>query len=906
MRPNKELHIETGRPALEGDFGEERLLCCRPPLFMDYNTLHPAHHPSRSNLLQLEFQWLDMDQPFYKAGQKLRTRETLLTAQNNAVCYGTRSEGRLIRFTDSDDGCRDDITKLLSAMSAMSLASIGPSSPKIAAARDSASDQHRIKTDVLYHALHSGSIFRVLEIEAGGFESPIICKFHHVDLDALHLKYDALSYVWGEPSWRLPVDNMRTFAVQCDGHELKISQNLHGAIRHVRSTSRQTFLWADAMCINQEDEAERGHQVSLMASIYRRARQTIAWLGYDESTRARDPFAPFTEQQRPEAQLAFGAICNVVNHWKSLKTAGAQGGIETASYRVANPADEEDTKEFSHFKRDQGSSNPEPEPFDPGVSADAASAKTSLLWKSIASLFSQAWFRRVWVVQEVVLAQLAVVRWGHAEIDWRWIGLAAAILRTNYSSICEAMKMGGVYNAYLMFRLSPMSDLPPLTLSFIQLLRLTRQLEVTDARDRIYGLLGIYTTDNDPRAGRLFLRPDYSISEYELWKHVAIKVISESQNLSLLSSVQYDTDSFEARFMFPGGRNPKQPLPSWVPNWNVAHRATLAPWDHNDQFAAAKNFPLHLGSPIGSNNLLVEGIQTGIIGKCYGTGWHQAVTALLEEEAMGGFFASDGGLRLLARTLTAGRNAYGSLTTADSGGDSDGCLADLAAYILDCAENERERPRKWPAHSKSRWARRQTKSYGIFEQHPRLKEELEKLTEGGNTSQFCSAVDSMGARRRLFITLNGYFGFGPDSLNEGDVVCVLSGADLPFVLRPVSQDSENTEQLRLNELPQVDHYLLVGECYIEGLMNGEAAVPTANGSDPLELFGPVPLQLLEDDIPSAANEPKRDLPSRFDFQSEVELMERKHVRLAVGNLFTPAMLKATRRATTEKRWFDIH
>ena len=29
------------------------------------------------------------------------------------------------------------------------------------------------------------------------------------------------------------------------------------------------------------------------------------------------------------------------------------------------------------------------------------------------------------------------------------------------------MKMGGVYNAYFMFRLSPMSDLPPLTLSFI-------------------------------------------------------------------------------------------------------------------------------------------------------------------------------------------------------------------------------------------------------------------------------------------------------------------------------------------------------------------------------------------------------------------------------------------------------
>ncbi|KAL8336435.1 hypothetical protein RB601_000308 [Gaeumannomyces tritici] len=661
--------------------------------------------------------------------------------------------------------------------------------PTTAAAQDSTLDQYRTKTDLLYHEIHSASVFRVLEIDPGSFESPVICKFHHIDLDALHLQYDALSYVWGDPSWHYSPSNTETFAVRCDGHELKISPNLHEAIRHLRSARGRTFLWADAVCINQEDTAERGHQVSLMASIYRRARQTIVWLG--DNTRYSHPFQ-VTERQIPEPKLAFGAICDIVNNWGSLKAAEAQGGFETASYRVANPVDEQDTREFRHCEDEVGLSSPKPEPSDSGIDADAVSAKTSPLWESIAGLFSQPWFWRVWVVQEVVLAQSAVVRWGHVEIDWRWIGLGSAILRTNYSSICEAMAMGGVYNACLMFRISPMSDLPPLALSLIQL------------------------------------------------------------------------------------------LPSWVPNWNVACCATLAHWDRDDRFAAAKDFPLHLGSPIGSNNLLVEGIQIGMAGKCYGTGWRQAVTALLGG-AMGGFFASDGGLRLLARTLTAGRDAYGSLQAADS----DDCLADLAACILDCERQE-------------------TKSYGeIFEQHPRLEGKLESLAKGGDTSRFCSALDSISARRQLFMTTNGYFGLGPDLLDEGDAVVVLSGADLPLVLSPTwrrQQDENDGEgagrQLRPTEPWRVDHYLLVSECYVEGLMNGEAIAGLANGNDPVELFGPLPPQLLEDDILSAASELERSRRREAWGAARLE-------QLRARNLFTPASLKAARRTRAGKRWFKI-
>jgi hypothetical protein len=142
-----------------------------------------------------------------------------------------------------------------------------------------------------------------------------------------------------------------------------------------------------------------------------------------------------------------------------------------------------------------------PKPEDRGLHTDVDSARYSPFWHSIKDLYDCSWFWRMWyvlavlihfmtlisirVIQEAVLAPTAVVKWGHAEIAWHWIGLAAAILRTNYHKICEKLKLRGVYNAYLMFRMSRMSDLPPIELDFIQLLRITRQFEVSDTRDRV-------------------------------------------------------------------------------------------------------------------------------------------------------------------------------------------------------------------------------------------------------------------------------------------------------------------------------------------------------------------------------------------------------------------------------------
>jgi hypothetical protein len=61
---------------------------------------------------------------------------------------------------------------------------------------------------------------------------------------------------------------------------------------------------------------------------------------------------------------------------------------------------------------------------------------------------------------------------------------------------------------------------------------------------------------------------------------------------------------------------------------------------------------------------------------------------------------------------------------------------------------------------------------------------------------------------RLFTTdnVNALIGTGPSGLRTGDVVCVLYGDDVPFILRPETGG----------------HYTLIGECYVNGIMHGEA------------------------------------------------------------------------------------
>ena len=87
-----------------------------------------------------------------------------------------------------------------------------------------------------------------------------------------------------------------------------------------------------------------------------------------------------------------------------------------------------------------------------------------------------------------------------------------------------------------------------------------------------------------------------------------------------------------------------------------------------------------------------------------------------------------------------------------------------------------------------------------------------------NDPELGNYINTMGSmfKRRTFLSSLGHVGMVPSHAQPGDIICILFGVHVPFVLRPL--DSEMFE--------------LVGESYVHGLMDGEGL----NRGKPKALF----------------------------------------------------------------------
>jgi hypothetical protein len=114
---------------------------------------------------------------------------------------------------------------------------------------------------------------RVLHLLPGISGDCLSGYLQHVQLG--QLPYEALSYEWGGE------ERSHSIHLQ-DGRALQITKSLYDAladIRRVPPEGRNRLVWADSICINQDDIQERSQQVALMGSIYRKASRVITYIG---------------------------------------------------------------------------------------------------------------------------------------------------------------------------------------------------------------------------------------------------------------------------------------------------------------------------------------------------------------------------------------------------------------------------------------------------------------------------------------------------------------------------------------------------------------------------------------------------------------------------------------------------
>lgn len=123
---------------------------------------------------------------------------------------------------------------------------------------------------------------RLIKIHPGTIGTPIIGEIAHVDLRGKP-EFLALSYVWGSDA--------KTMEIQLNGHKVNITQNLYVALDRLRTYCKDftgMWIWIDALCIDQQNTAEKSFQVGRMTEIYGQAHAVCAWLGDSDPEKEAD------------------------------------------------------------------------------------------------------------------------------------------------------------------------------------------------------------------------------------------------------------------------------------------------------------------------------------------------------------------------------------------------------------------------------------------------------------------------------------------------------------------------------------------------------------------------------------------------------------------------------------------
>ncbi|ORY11321.1 heterokaryon incompatibility protein-domain-containing protein [Clohesyomyces aquaticus] len=134
--------------------------------------------------------------------------------------------------------------------------------------------------------------FRLLRIAPGTADEPIHGALKILSITRIQnskLKFQALSYAWGEGKpiqeillQNIPITHDENEALQERPRPFAIRTTLHQALGRIRQPDKHVWIWVDAICINQKDDSEKSHQLPKMIYIYSNAWNVTIWLGENE------------------------------------------------------------------------------------------------------------------------------------------------------------------------------------------------------------------------------------------------------------------------------------------------------------------------------------------------------------------------------------------------------------------------------------------------------------------------------------------------------------------------------------------------------------------------------------------------------------------------------------------------
>lgn len=587
------------------------------------------------------------------------------------------------------------------------------------------------------------------------------CSIYYTPLETTH--YAALSYTWGDPTIKRPI--------WLNGCEFQVTTNLESALRHLRRRFLPLFVWVDAICINQDDTAERAQQVLLMRNIYSKAYVVLVWLG--EAT---------------------------ADTHKTLKLVQAVAKkFRQSNYRC--------TEDFLAW-----------------ITATTVSLGfRDCYWAALADLFRRAWWTRIWVVQEVVVSDQALLMCGRnflafsdffvlGEVLHNCLPLFTTIQVGNIDhtdheeiahmlSVINGLEKGKEIIKVLRVAMEEVSGDPPYE-TLRNLLRKFRHYQSTDPRDKIYALFGLNPEYHE-------IKPDYDISAEQLYCRLARAYLELERRVDILLDCEG-----------PSGRSH---LPSWTPDWSaplsvfpldiVNHRTDIV-------FRASGSSDPSIRLSDSDNLLVVNGICLDEVLRCGETNSTRSSLLQMEDvpkEEIGSLRSNGEFVRewlscmqekTVLDTLLRSNMDADAPNTGDHNDDILNMPYLAGGTILEAFERTILAKPNGPA--KVEFEEVAGHPFPGLDVIPGLKQTWGNELRSGLV---CSG-------RRFYLSKKGYMGLAPAQTREDDLISIFLGLSSPVIIRREDDDC----------------YIIIGECYVQGIMNGEAMKDLEDGKLELREF----------------------------------------------------------------------
>ncbi|KAK5733005.1 hypothetical protein LTR17_010012 [Elasticomyces elasticus] len=646
-------------------------------------------------------------------------------------------------------------------------------------------------SELLYTRLDSGSsnIRFITFLPALSEKGEIQCRLETVFLDdtiqsqpcdspsPLRNRFEwgdcaALSYVWGDD------ENQQTVIV--NGVRVKVHKNLELALRALQEEhifEGKYKIWIDALSINQGDLTERSEQVGRMRDIYSRSLQVIAWLG----------------EEADDSSKAFILLHHL------------------AEWTGSNLSKGKATRKWGF-----------------GDSGDG-------YWLALQQLVLRPYWRRLWIMQELVMGGTrVVVRCGSSRLEWSIFLKGIVALQTHWwhykddAIKKDRAQIGAPHSAWNVTALHMLhNQLRPLCEQEIassssahrpdlgSLMVLAATTFAFDPRDKVYGLIGMMEQSIANR-----IRPDYAMPIAETFTKVAVANYEARGDLELLRDC-----------------NPWGKCPSWVPDWTWHQRPGNARLQRTDD-RFRRDFNAHGGRPAAFNiskdhrSMTCQGV---IVDRLDGIGASRKNRFIYRPETVvqpdNSQLAYD--IELVPQALASALCADVQWTPSQDILQRKDILhwpSTFAAGIsqfraLEWRQFADDRPYYW------QWAnwRSGNKAFRLGG-HPLPTYFTDKIPPRSHEAdcwearrQYNRACD----HRRFATTTNGRIGWVPDTIAQnqhfqvakGDLVAIIFGCTTPLLLRPHGAS-----------------YRVVGEAYFLGLMDGEVQAIIESGTCQVQTF----------------------------------------------------------------------